>query len=77
MVGWVLSGAVDYDDVFFQVMMLNGTFMDEVIKIHPKGNRNVCTTFHGNPPNICHGLSLRTTDVDVMVALEVKSHQSH
>ncbi len=46
--------------------------------IHPEGNMNVCTKFYGNPALICRGISLKTTNVSLMMALEERSgdHQS-
>ena len=40
--------------------------------------RNGCTKLHGNPPNSCWDISLKTTDVNLIVAIEEKSrdHQS-
>lgn len=47
----------------------------EVITIHPEEEMNVCTHFHGNPIDI----SLETTNVNLVVALESKSadHSLH
>ncbi len=45
----------------------------KVITIHAKGNINVGTKFHGSPSNSCWDISLKTTTVNLMVALEEKS----
>lgn len=34
---------------------------------------NVCMKFHGNPLNSCQDVSLNTTNVNLLVALEEKS----
>ncbi len=44
-----------------------------VITIHPVGNMNVWTKFHGNPSNSCGEILLKTTKINLMVALEEKS----
>ncbi len=51
----------------------------KVITVHPEVNINVWTTFHGNPSKSCWDISLKTTNVNLMVAPEEKSedHQSH
>ncbi len=36
------------------------------------GDMNVCTHFHGNPSNSCQDLTLKSTNVDLMVALGLK-----
>lgn len=40
---------------------------------------NVCTKFRGNPSNSCQDISPKTTNINIMVALEEMSrdHQSH
>ncbi len=45
----------------------------KLITIHPDGNTNMSTRFHGNPSSSCRDISLRTTNVNLMVALKEKS----
>lgn len=38
-------------------------------RIHPKGNVNVCDTFHGKPSNGFGDVSLKTANVNLVAAL--------
>ncbi len=44
--------------------------ISKVVKIHPEGDKNVCSKFHGNPFSSREDNSLKATNVDLMVALE-------
>lgn len=33
-----------------------------VVTVHPEGDMNICTTFHGSPSRICLDISVWTTD---------------
>ncbi len=48
------------------------------MRIHPEGDMNASTKSYGNPSNSCSKISLKTSNVNLMVALEEKSedHQS-
>ncbi len=48
------------------------------ITVHPDGGMNVWTKFHDNPSNSCWDISLKTTNVHLLGALQEKSddHQS-
>ncbi len=44
----------------------------------PEGDMNMCIKFHGNPSNTFWDISLKTTNVNLLVAVEENSgdHQS-
>lgn len=49
----------------------------EIIKmniIKPEENMNMCTQWHGNPPMIHLVISLKTTNVKVMLELQENSN---
>lgn len=55
---------------------------DKITKVftaHPEGDMNVRAEFHGNPAKSCWDISLETTGINLMVALEEVSedHQRH
>ena len=47
--------------------------INKVITIDPEGIMNVCITLHGNLSSSCQGISIKTANVNLMVALQVKS----
>ncbi len=47
--------------------------MCDLITVHPDGNVNVGNKFHGNPFSCCQDISLKTTNVNLMVVLEERS----
>ncbi len=50
----------------------------QVIIIHPEDKMNVCAKFHGNLSNSCRNISLKTTNVNLMVVLaEVTGSKKH
>lgn len=50
----------------------------QVIAVNLKGGRNLFNKFNGNPSNSCQDISLKTTNVNLMVAQKEKSgnHQT-
>lgn len=50
--------------------------MTNVIAAHPEGIINVRSDFRRNPSDSCWGISIKTTNVNLMVALEGKSGDS-
>ncbi len=45
----------------------------KVSRLHILGTTHICTKFHCNPSNSCRDISLKNTNINLMVALEEMS----
>lgn len=62
---------------FGQLMFWPMKYRINKVIIYPPGTLNACSRFHSNPSNICQNISLKTENVNLMVALQTRFSDDH